>query len=544
MSNSILTPPIVTALTQNEPISLTLSLLVELEDPKLPSKIGKLFKLQVKTVFELSRSFQHQFYDLQTENQRRLLLRAYSILGMQSELEWLQSKGITDFNLVMMNGYRYRHYALMEWAKRHGGHLEEIHKITRHWTIQTTFNSEITDPNLKLIDSCLHGKIETVQELLPITVRIDLALKWACIGGHLEIVKLIAEQLGNLMFGFMSRRQILQEGLVIAHQYDHSEVVTFLDTLEPDNWFIVAKAINLVLREQSSTCRKMPEACLRMQSSVENLISQFEILSQSDFPITISTQGLDVNLRTKPFEYLIEIAISNRNLELIRRCLDAGINNFDRCLSLAVSYGTLEIVQLIIERSTVSLNYEEALSAIGHPLLIDDWIFIDGIPFPRIQVNSQDQLEIARFLIGKLNSESPTNLHLIWNQIMIQVANRPKIVRLMLQHGANSYNETMVQAGQYGNVKTVKMMATQGATNFSSTLSLIFGNNIRGILKVEPNLQIVMLMLEYDFYQRKIDPNYTPINHAEYWIPRLRVGTPNDFHVQALHWIRFYHSQL
>ena len=61
------------------------------------------------------------------------------------------------------------------------------------------------------------------------------------------------------------------------------------------------------------------------------------------------------------------------------------------------------------------------------------------------------------------------------------------MVRLMLSHGANNFNHSMVAAADYGHIEIVRLMLSHGATDFNNAMEAAASNDYQNIVYLDAN---------------------------------------------------------
>jgi ankyrin repeat protein len=158
-----------------------------------------------------------------------------------------------------------------------------------------------------------------------------------------------------------------------------------------------------------------------------------------------------LKLGATQYSWALEMAAAGGHKDIIELMRQYGASSSSYAVREAVRGGHMEIVQLLLTYPTNNeLDYGEILIAAANG----------------------KNLDVVKFMANKVSlvyKEDPAKISIICNSTM-QLSNNIEIVELMVQLGANNYENTMKFAAYRGNILIVKRMVDLGAKNYDETM--------------------------------------------------------------------------
>lgn len=160
-------------------------------------------------------------------------------------------------------------------------------------------------------------------------------------------------------------------------------------------------------------------------------------------------------------------ACAGGHMDLMFEMVERGAKNWDNAFTEACGGGHMNIIEYIVNNHTVNLKdgFFEGCK-MGHLEIVkmfdkycDDFDKIMGL------MQCYDHYDVLKYLIETNHMEN--------YDIIMRVASahgNMDIVKLMIEYGANDWNECLYRACETGNLELAKLMIEHGATDFNGAL--------------------------------------------------------------------------
>lgn len=190
-------------------------------------------------------------------------------------------------------------------------------------------------------------------------------------------------------------------------------------------------------------------------------------------------------------------AIEQNSSMLVNYFLFKGANNYDEALAESAYIGNSQIINQILTTANEDLTvegYNKAMMYAAqkcHTNIVKQMLTLGARNYGDTLTHGAIHgcLEIVRLMI-------PFNNKFIFNYALRYAAERGylDIVQLLVDNGADEYNDSIVTAAQYGHIDIVKLMINLAI--LSGTLRRNIYNNVLYDAAMNEHPEIVKLMLE------------------------------------------------
>lgn len=182
--------------------------------------------------------------------------------------------------------------------------------------------------------------------------------------------------------------------------------------------------------------------------------------------------------------YHARLAVEANNLDILKLMLKNGVNNINDCLEVAAANGHEHIFEYLLQHGAT--GYDQAMrNAVSHGQLEIVKLLstkeINNLNEHMLVAACYGYIEMIKLFVNHGADD--------FNRAMLRGFNHKKIVILMIEYGANNFNEFMAYALIFKVKKSIlDLIVKHGANNF---------NNCMLFATKKCNIRMVNLMLEY-----------------------------------------------
>ena len=154
------------------------------------------------------------------------------------------------------------------------------------------------------------------------------------------------------------------------------------------------------------------------------------------------------------FSDYVFFAIQDGNLDIVEYILEKSPQKYEHIALKAVSYNQLHIFKYIFNK-----NKNENKNQIDEMKLINDIIYS----------NRPDFLE---FILENANNKIEKNEQMLKAIIACYIFKDTKTIEILIEHGANNFNECLLKATSIGQRLAMELMIKKGATNIDEAIEI------------------------------------------------------------------------